>query len=83
MRRRFTYGNSYMIAPNFPADEQKRQPAVQSLNLLNSPVEERFDHFTRLKQNVFDVLLLSPASLTANAFGSNHIRAWRTIEDQE
>ena len=44
-----------MIEPALPVDELERQAAVQSLDLLDSPVEERFDRFTRLAQNVFDV----------------------------
>nr|MBC8451899.1 GAF domain-containing protein [Rhodospirillaceae bacterium] len=44
-----------MIAPALPVDELERQTAVQSLNLLDSPVDERFDRLTRLAQNVFNV----------------------------
>jgi hypothetical protein len=44
-----------MIEPALPDDELERQAAVQSLEFLGSPVEERCDRFTRLSQNVFDV----------------------------
>ena len=44
-----------MIAPEKPEDELARLLALQSLNLLDSAPEERFDHVTRLAQRMFNV----------------------------
>jgi diguanylate cyclase (GGDEF)-like protein len=41
--------------PDTPFDEQARIRALQRLNLLDSPSEERFDRYTRLAQKVFGV----------------------------
>lgn len=42
------------IAP-IPIDEDQRILALQSLNLLDTPAEERFDRITRLAQRIFGV----------------------------
>ncbi|MEK6422973.1 MAG: sensor domain-containing diguanylate cyclase [Burkholderia gladioli] len=42
------------IAP-FPADEASRLTKLRSLNILDTPDEERFDRITRLAKRIFDV----------------------------
>ncbi|MDA0788925.1 MAG: sensor domain-containing diguanylate cyclase [Proteobacteria bacterium] len=42
------------IAPK-PENEARRLEVLQSLGLLNTPREERFDRFTRFAQRLFDV----------------------------
>ena len=44
-----------MRKPAMPHNERARLEAVQRLNLLDTPAEERFDRYTRLTQRVFDV----------------------------
>ena len=44
-----------MQAPPIPIDEIKRLRAIQSLAILDSAAEERFDRITRLARRVFDV----------------------------
>jgi PAS domain S-box-containing protein len=44
-----------MIPPPIPPDEAQRLAALQSLHILDTPPEERFDRITRLAQRLFDV----------------------------
>ncbi|MDD2858387.1 MAG: GAF domain-containing protein, partial [Candidatus Nanopelagicales bacterium] len=44
-----------MIPPPLPADEAQRLAALQSLGILDTPPEERFDRLTRMARDVFDV----------------------------
>jgi GAF domain-containing protein len=44
-----------MIEPETPANEQVRLDSLQSLDILDSPAEERFDRLTRLAKRIFDV----------------------------
>jgi len=44
-----------MVAPNVPVNEAKRLVALQGLNLLGTPAEERFDRITRIAARLLDV----------------------------
>jgi len=44
-----------MLEPDLPADEAMRLADLHSMNLLDSPDEERFDRLTRLARRLFDV----------------------------
>lgn len=44
-----------MKKPQLPADEQQRLETLESLGLLYSPAEDRFDRITRLACKLFDV----------------------------
>lgn len=44
-----------MLKPKLPADEAARLTTLHSLNLLDSPAEERFDRVTRMAKRMFDV----------------------------
>jgi PAS domain S-box-containing protein len=44
-----------MLAPALPPDEEDRLAALRSLELLDTPAEERFDRITRIAQRLFDV----------------------------
>mgnify|MGYP000033794176 FL=1 len=44
-----------MISPDIPHDEAIRLATLQSLNLLDTPEEERFDRLTRLAKRMFNV----------------------------
>jgi len=44
-----------MKTPDIPADETARLQALQSMHLLDSDREERFDRFTRLARRLFTV----------------------------
>jgi PAS domain S-box-containing protein len=44
-----------MIEPAVPSNETMRIAALYSLNILDTPAEERFDRITRLAQKMFDV----------------------------
>jgi diguanylate cyclase (GGDEF)-like protein len=41
--------------PQIPPDEPARLATLRSLNILDTPVEERFDRLTRMAKRVFDV----------------------------
>jgi len=49
-----TRSNS-MKAPDEPHDEDNRLKALRSLNVLDTPSEERFDRLTRLAKHMFNV----------------------------
>ncbi len=44
-----------MLKPARPEDENQRLSTLRSLNILDSPADERFDRLTRLAMHVFDV----------------------------
>ena len=44
-----------MLAPSLPSNEPGRLAALHSLELLDTPAEERFDRITRIAQRLFDV----------------------------
>ncbi|MEH6401969.1 MAG: sensor domain-containing diguanylate cyclase [Sneathiella sp.] len=44
-----------MIKPHIPEDEDHRLKSLQSLNILDTPPEERFDRLTRLAKRMFNV----------------------------
>lgn len=44
-----------MKKPQIPANEVERLNALQSLSILDTPAEERFDRLTRLAKRLFDV----------------------------
>lgn len=44
-----------MEAPATPDNEENRLKALHSLNVLDTPPEERFDRLTRLAKRMFDV----------------------------
>ena len=44
-----------MKRPQIPSDEQERLAALDSLRIVCSPAEERFDRITRLAQTIFNV----------------------------
>ncbi len=44
-----------MMKPDIPADENRRLETLYSLNILDTPPEERFDRLTRLAMRLFNV----------------------------
>jgi len=44
-----------MISPDIPHDEATRLATLQSLDILDTPAEERFDRLTRLAKRMFNV----------------------------
>lgn len=44
-----------MIEPKIPANEENRLKALNSLNILDTVAEERFDRITRIARQVFNV----------------------------
>jgi diguanylate cyclase (GGDEF)-like protein len=44
-----------MLAPAQPANERQRLATLRSLQILDTPAEERFDRLTRLARRLFDV----------------------------
>jgi len=50
-----TLGVKYILAPTIPADECSRLETLHSLNILDTPPEERFDRLTRLAKRVLGV----------------------------
>ncbi|MEA1889111.1 MAG: sensor domain-containing diguanylate cyclase [Pseudomonadota bacterium] len=44
-----------MMKPDTPADEHRRLETLYSLNILDTPPEERFDRLTRLAMRLFNV----------------------------
>ncbi|MBL4740040.1 MAG: sensor domain-containing diguanylate cyclase [Sneathiella sp.] len=44
-----------MIKPKIPADEDRRIQSLKSLDILDTPPEERFDRLTRLAKRMFNV----------------------------
>lgn len=44
-----------MKTPDTPKDESRRLTTLRSLNVLDTPQEERFDRLTRMAKRIFDV----------------------------
>jgi len=44
-----------MLSPDIPHDEATRLATLQSLDILDTPAEERFDRLTRLAKRMFNV----------------------------
>ena len=44
-----------MLSPNIPENETERLNTLQSLNVLDTDAEERFDRITRIARKLFDV----------------------------
>lgn len=44
-----------MLVPGMPSNEAQRLTALRSLNILDTPSEERFDRLTRMAKRLFDV----------------------------
>ncbi len=44
-----------MIVPKIPENETERIQSLRALNILNTPVEERFDRITRMARRLFNV----------------------------
>jgi diguanylate cyclase (GGDEF)-like protein len=59
--------------PDIPADEQIRLQTLRSLNLLDTPPEERFDRLTRMAKRLFGVpiVLVSLVDQNRQWFKSN------------
>jgi diguanylate cyclase (GGDEF)-like protein len=62
-----------MITPTQPPNERQRLATLRSLNLLDTPAEERFDRITRLARKLFDVpiALVSLVDVDRQWFKSN------------
>jgi GAF domain-containing protein len=62
-----------MITPTLPTNERQRLATLRSLNLLDTPAEERFDRITRLARKLFDVpiALVSLVDVDRQWFKSN------------
>lgn len=58
-----------MEAPGLPKDEETRLRALKSLDILDTPAEERFDRLTRMAKRIFEV----PISLVSLVDGN---RQW-------
>jgi len=55
-----------MKAPNYPENEAVRISTVRSLNILDTPAEERFDRLTRLAKRLFSVPIALISLVDAN-----------------
>ncbi|MDH4361799.1 MAG: GGDEF domain-containing protein, partial [Nitrospirota bacterium] len=44
-----------MKTPDIPQDEKARLTTLRSLNILDTPQEERFDRLTRMSKRMFGV----------------------------
>jgi diguanylate cyclase (GGDEF)-like protein len=55
-----------MSAPPIPENETKRLEALQKLQAINTPAEERYDRITRLARRVFDVPIALITLIDAN-----------------
>ena len=55
-----------MQKPDDPADERERVAALQALDVLDTPPEERFDRYTRLAKRLFDVPIALVSLVDAN-----------------
>lgn len=55
-----------MLEPPIPEDEWRRLKALQALDILDTPPEERFDRLTRIAKQVFDVPIALVSLVDAN-----------------
>ncbi|HEY7065756.1 MAG TPA: GAF domain-containing sensor histidine kinase [Chloroflexota bacterium] len=55
-----------MKSPALPADEPARLAALQALNILDTPPEERFDRITRVARHLFSVPIALISLVDAN-----------------
>ncbi|MEP7189789.1 MAG: PAS domain S-box protein, partial [Roseiflexaceae bacterium] len=55
-----------MLEPTVPADEDARLTALRALNLLDTPVEERFERITRTAIRTFNVPIALVSLIDAN-----------------
>lgn len=55
-----------MQAPETPANEAERLASLESLHILDTPAEERFDRITRLTKSLFDVPIALISLVDAN-----------------
>lgn len=55
-----------MITPPVPMDESNRLAALQSLHILDTPLEERFDRITRVATRLFNVPIALISLVDAN-----------------
>lgn len=53
--RKWIHQETKMKVAETPHDEESRLRALRSLNILDTPAEERFDRLTRLAKRIFDV----------------------------
>lgn len=63
------YRRMEFLVPSIDVDENYRLATLRSLNLLDTPAEERFDRLTRLARRLFDVPVAVVSLVDAN-------RAW-------
>jgi len=56
-----------MKTPDLPQNEQERLSTLQSLTILDSAPDERFDRLTRIAIKLFDVPVDSDGNPTGNA----------------
>lgn len=55
-----------MKRPDIPKDEPQRLAALNELEILDTPAEERFDRLTRLARNIFNVPIALITLIDAN-----------------
>tara|TARA_R110001583_G_scaffold16518_13_gene67656 strand:+ start:497 stop:1000 length:504 start_codon:yes stop_codon:yes gene_type:complete len=53
-------------APKNPENEVERLQTLRALNILNTPVEERFDRLTRMAKRLFDVPIVAISLVDKN-----------------
>jgi len=53
--KQINFRTNFMIKPIKPIDETQRLQALYSLNILDTPRDERFDRLTRMAKRIFDV----------------------------
>jgi hypothetical protein len=64
-----------MQKPDRPVDESSRLESLASLNILDTPPEERFDRLVRMAKRIFDVPIALVSLVDEPASGSS--RLWR------
>ena len=56
---KFSYGTATVKAPELPPNETQRQQSLESLNILETAIEERFERVTRLAARLTGVPIAS------------------------